>query len=383
MLADELKGGSATMVRLGSMASLGVLAYAIGKFLLGGLGDFWGGKRSLLGGLAGAIVCTMLFTLGGGLPVFMAAWISNRFVQSMGWAGLVKVCSNWFSYRAYGTVVGILSLSYLVGDAAAREWMGLLIERGYGWRWLFYLAAGVAATVLAANLLLLREKRTSMGFDEPEANPLNVFHDEPAGGNVLTPFLKSGAFWIVCFLSLGTTIVRETFNTWTPTYLHQFLGYSDGAAAKTSAIFPLLGAVSVLIAGVAGDRLGAAGRSIVLFLGMVLTTAGLCWMMALHAGAQGALPIVLIGVVGLGLLGPYSYLAGAMALDIGGKKGGATSSGLIDGVGYLGGVLAGDSVARISVHYGWGGVFAALAMMSGASALAACVLFVNQKRQAG
>jgi len=387
MLADELKragmSGNAAMVRLGSMASLGVLAYAIGKFLLGGLGDFWGGRRSFLGGLTGAILCTMLFTLGGGLPVFMIAWISNRFIQSMGWAGLVKVCSNWFSYRAYGTVVGILSLSFLAGDAAAREWMGLLIERGYGWRWLFYLAAGVAALVLAANLFFLREKRTGMGFDEPEANPLNVFHDQPAAGNVLTPFLKSSAFWIVCFLSLGTTIIRETFNTWTPTYLHQFLGYSDGAAAKTSAIFPLLGAVSVLIAGVAGDKLGAAGRSIVLFFGMVLTTAGLCWMMALHAGAQGVLPIVLIGVVGLGLLGPYSYLAGAMALDIGGKKGGATSSGLIDGVGYLGGVLAGDSVARVSVHYGWGGVFAALAAMSAASALAACVLFINQKRQAG
>jgi OPA family glycerol-3-phosphate transporter-like MFS transporter len=93
------------------------------------------------------------------------------------------------------------------------------------------------------------------------------------------------------------------------------------------------------------------------------------------------LPVLLIGLVGLGLLGPYSYLAGAMALDIGGKQGGATSSGLIDGVGYLGGVLAGDSVARASVHYGWGGVFAALAAISGASALAACILFLKQKRQ--
>jgi sugar phosphate permease len=36
----------------------------------------------------------------------------------------------------------------------------------------------------------------------------------------------------------------------------------------------------------------------------------------------------------------------------------------------------------VSVHYGWGGVFAALAAMSGAAALAACVLFVSQKRQA-
>jgi OPA family glycerol-3-phosphate transporter-like MFS transporter len=175
---------------------------------------------------------------------------------------------------------------------------------------------------------------------------VNVFHGRSEAGGVLSPFLKSSSFWIVCFLSLGTTIVRESFNTWTPTYLHKFLGYGDGAAARISAVFPLLGAVSVLVAGVAGDRLGVAGRSIVLFLGMVLTTVGLSLMVALHPGSQGMLPIVLIGVVGLGLLGPYSYLAGAMALDLGGRRGGATSSGLIDGVGYLGGVLAGVACLR-------------------------------------
>src|SRR6202163_805592 len=30
------------MVRIGAMTSLGVLAYALGKLFLGGLGDFWG-----------------------------------------------------------------------------------------------------------------------------------------------------------------------------------------------------------------------------------------------------------------------------------------------------------------------------------------------------
>ena len=383
MLSEELKrsgmSGDSAMVHLGSIISFGVLAYAIGKFVLGGLGDFWGGRKSFMGGLSGALVFTLLFTLGGGLPLFTIAWIGNRFVQSMGWAGLVKVCSQWFSYKAYGTVVGILSLSFLIGDALAREWMGSLIESGYGWRSLFYLAAVVAVVILAANFFFLRESRVKLGFPEPEANPLNVFKD--SSGGFFTSFFKSASFWIVCFLSLCTTIVRETFNTWTPTYLHKFLGYSEGAAAKTSAIFPLLGAVSVVIAGVAGDRLGVAGRSIVLFIGMSITTVGLFFMTALDQGTQGILPLVLIGIVGLGLLGPYSYLAGAMALDIGGKKGGATSSGLIDGVGYLGGVLAGDSVARVSVHYGWSGVFTSLAVISGASAIAACILFINQRRQ--
>jgi OPA family glycerol-3-phosphate transporter-like MFS transporter len=390
MLADELKrsgmSGDVAMIRLGAIVSFGVMAYAAGKFLLGGLGDWWGGRRSFLGGLSGALLFTILFTLGGGLPLFTLAWIGNRVVQSVGWAGLVKVCSQWFSYKSYGTVIGILSLSFLIGDAVAREWMGLLIGNGYGWRALFYLAAIVSAVVLLANLFLLKESRTAFGFSEPEVNPLNVFQKKTgsSGGLVglLTPFLKNRGFWIVCFLSLCTTIVRETFNTWTPTYLHKFFGYSDSSAASMSAIFPALGAVSVVIAGFAGDRLGISGRAIVLSAGMVLTAVGLWFMSALKGGTQGALPMILIGVVGLGLLGPYSYLAGAMALDFGGRQGGATSSALIDGIGYSGGIFAGDSVARLAVHYGWGGVFTTLAAISAASAVAAVFLFVEQGREA-
>ena len=54
-----------------------------------------------------------------------------------------------------------------------------------------------------------------------------------------------------------------------------------------------------------------------------------------------------------------------------GKQAGAVSSGIIDSVGYLGGVLAGDSVARISVAFGWQGVFVVLASVSALSALGA------------
>jgi sugar phosphate permease len=264
--------------------------------------------------------------------------------------------------------------------------MGSLIQAGFGWRSLFYFAASAAGLVLLANILLLHESRAGLGFPEPDVNPLNVFEDRPAEssrglGAFLRPLLMNGAFWIVCLLSLGTTIIREAFNTWTPTYLHQFFGFSRAEAAGMSAIFPAIGAVSVLVAGWAGDRLGASGRSIVFFLGMITTTLGLFALTSLAGGAQNNLPLILIGIVAFGLLGPYSYLAGAMALDFGGRQGGATSSGFIDGVGYLGGILAGDSVARLSVALGWRGVFAALAAVSAASALGAGALFVHQRRE--
>src|ERR1700761_800526 len=45
---------STATVRLGSIASAGVLAYAIGKLLCGSLADLFGGRRSFLVGIAGS-----------------------------------------------------------------------------------------------------------------------------------------------------------------------------------------------------------------------------------------------------------------------------------------------------------------------------------------
>jgi len=100
----------------------------------------------------------------------------------------------------------------------------------------------------------------------------------------------------------------------------------------------------------------------------------------LNFGFSKAGPVLLVTVIAFLILGPYSYLAGAIALDFGGKQGSATASGFIDGVGYLGGVLAGTSVARISVSYGWKGAFTMLASVAWLSGLAAAAYWVHQRR---
>ena len=108
-------------IRLGTVVSFGVLAYAIGKFFAGGLADFLGGRRNFLGGMAGSILFTVLFALGGSIPIFTLAAVGNRFVQSFGWGGMIKITSRWFPYTSYGTVMGFISLSFLFGDALARS----------------------------------------------------------------------------------------------------------------------------------------------------------------------------------------------------------------------------------------------------------------------
>jgi len=369
------------IIRMGSIASLGVLAYALGKLFLTGLGDFWGGRINFLIGLGGATVFTLMFASGLSLPLFSIAWIGNRLTQSLSWAGLIKVSSKWFDFSSYGMIIGILSISYLVGDAAARQWMGMLIERGYGWRTLFYFAAVVVGLFLALSFLFLRESRVDSGFVEAKPNPLNLFagsESRPSSvASLLLPLFRSRAFLLVCLLSLGCTIIRESFNFWTPVYLRDYLGYSVSNAARTSAVFPGVGAISVLATGWLSDRLGVNGRSLIMFAGLAATAVALLVLTSMRSSSTGpALPLIAIGTVAFCLLGPYSYLGGAIALDFGGKQAGAVSSGMIDGIGYLGAVVAGDSIGRVSVYFGWQGVFVALAAVSALAALGAGCLYI-------
>ena len=391
LLVEELVGRGLSqrdaLWWIGTFTSIGTFGYALGKLFLGGLGDYWGGRINFLIGLAGAVLFTVLFAVTGLIPIFTLAWFGNRLTQSLSWAGLIKVSSKWFNFSSYGTVLGVLSVSFLIGDAAARQMMGSLIHHGFGWRTLFYVAAAVAAVCLTVNFLFLRESRTDLGFQAAQPNPLNLYGASdsrpPSVSALLRPLFRSPAFQLVCLLSFALTIVRETFNNWTPEYLHAHLGLSAGDAGSFSAVFPAVGAVSVLITGWLSDRLGVNGRALLMFIGLTLATAALIALVSIPAGTGTTIaPLVAIAAVAFCLLGPYSYLGGAFALDFGGRQGSAVASGMIDGIGYIGGILAGTSVTQISGAYGWQGVFVALAVVTALATLASGMLYALRYRAA-
>jgi len=381
LIADELaaRGLSAAMarIRLGTIASLGVAAYAIAKFPAGALSDYLGGRRNFLVGMLGSVFCTLLFVLGGGLPLFTLAWTGNRLVQGLGWAGMVKVSSRWFSYHSYGSVMAIISLSFLFGDAASRTFLAWLIGRGLGWRGVFVVAAATLFLLFLVNFVFLKETPAEIGEPEPLGNPTAIIAERDVMDSrrdlwqtLRTLSLDSG-FQLVCILSFTFTLVRETFNLWTPSYFVQVVGLSEADAARNSALFPFFGGLSVLLCGIVSDRLKQAGRAAIMIYGLLFSGAALLLLGHLDFRGSKELPVVLVTMVGFLMIGPYSYLAGAISLDLGGKQGGATTSGIVDGVGYLGGILAGDTMARISVAYGWPGAFTILAVAVLLSSVAA------------
>lgn len=380
-LLQEFGPSGLDSVALGAIDSAGTLCYAFGKILLGVTADFLSPKGVFLAAMAGSIVATVTFAGASGKSGFLAAWCLNRSVQSAGWGALTKIASSWFSAAQYGRAMAILALSYFFGDALARLLYGELLDRGMGWRGLYITGAAILGTLALFCAIALRDApKHAVATSERSVFDKTGDQARPEGLiALLGPFLRSPIFWCVCVMSAGLTFTRETFNSWTPLYLTETLGLTSAQAARSSSLFPFFGGVSVLAAGWLSDRAFGGRRGVVMALMLLPATACLIGLSMTGPGSDPWTGRLLISGAALGMLGPYAFLSGAIALDLGSRKGSATAVGLIDAAGYFAGALAGAPIAKIAKGWGWSGAFATLAATVAVVTLAAAVYWRKER----
>jgi sugar phosphate permease len=357
-----------TKTQLGTLSSIPVAVYACGKVAMGALGDVIGGKRLMLLAVAGSVVAMFAFGASGTLPAFVLFASISRFFQSGGWSGAVSVIAHWFEPKRHGVVMGVMATSYELGNVMAILLCSVITSRLPGWRPLFFVNPLLFAIAGCFIALALR--------GEP---PHFARHLEgrtvgrASIGGIVAALARRPAFWMTILLSVLLTFMRQGFLTWTPTYLYELSRVSghptiSGSIAK-SAIFPLAGVVAALSVGSLSDRFGPGRRAPVMAASLSMVVV---LVLALaHAGVSSpALAAVLIGGVGLFLLGPYSLLAGALALDVSGRRGAATAAGIIDGAGYLGASSAGVVLGKLADRWGWAAAFDVLAAAAFLAAIA-------------
>ena len=80
-------------VRLGFIASAGVFAYALGKFVSGSLADIFGGRNNFLAGMAGAVLFTILVATSLASGGFRALGSGTSVADSSGDRGTCR-CSG-------------------------------------------------------------------------------------------------------------------------------------------------------------------------------------------------------------------------------------------------------------------------------------------------
>ncbi|MGL4422001.1 MAG: MFS transporter [Gemmataceae bacterium] len=392
---------------IGDIASFGVLCYAFGKFFNGIATEYLGGRGMFLGGMVASLFCTVCFWFAGtmllmpgasvaavtgaapvalvGMPLtalgtLFVIWGLNRFVQSMGWVGLVQLAGRWYEPHRLATMMGILSLSYLLGDALARLILGALAELGLGWGGLFLSSAAILGAISLFVAVFLKTRPAQLGLPEPAPPPENVYGSDAATTplplrQLLRPLLTSRVFWLVCAMNVGLTLLRETFNFWNPTYLNEVVKLSPGVAGMTSLIFPLAGAFSSLLGGWLVDRSAGRYSAIIIpcMIGLCIVLAAIALLPISTMSLTFRAPVALglLALAALFLIAPYTFCSGVLALRLGGQRGGAASAGIIDTAGYLGATLAGSGIGRIADAFGWSAVFGTLAVVALLTAIVA------------
>jgi sugar phosphate permease len=357
--------------QLGRLSSIAILAYAAGKLMLGPIGDIVGGRRLLGLAVAGSVVASFALGASSSLAALTFFAAQNRYFQAGGWIGLIHVASREFAPREHGSMMGAVSTSYEIGNVVALLLCGALVALGFAWRVLFVVNPILFGLVGIAVATVLGRQT------EPAAQVGSIGARGDDGETLwrrLTWLARLPSFWTALALSVLLTFVRTGFLTWTPTFLAE-LGSREGGgvsgAIVKSAIFPAAGVVGALSAGRASDRFGPGRRAPVVAVSLALLLGAI--LVLGHAAMGNVAAVAMIGACGLFLLGPYSLVGGAIALDVGKTRAASTAVGLLDAGGYLGASLAGVLLGALAQRHGWSAAFDALAVAVLAAAIVAVI----------
>jgi MFS transporter, OPA family, glycerol-3-phosphate transporter len=361
--------------QIGKVASYSTIAYMVGKFAFGPIIDRLGGRVAFLLALLAVAVFGAAGGLVGSLPMLTLVYSLNRLAGSAGWGGMVKQVPDWFPVRSLPLAMGVLSLGFVFGGVGATLLAGAIADwSGNDWRWVM----GGPATVLAA-ILVLCWIVLPRGGTQPARGPMDK--TAPAGFQFrrIADLLTIRRFWIVCALSFTLTLLRETFNTWTVDFFQTTGGAetSSRMAAFLATPFDALGAVGIVLLGWVFGRISKPARTWLVFT--ILTGLAMLVLALPTLGVHSAwLGMAAVGGIGFLVYGPYSLLAGVLAVEIRGKEYVATVAGMVDGVGYFAAILAGQQFGRILDLGGYRLGFNCLAALAAASAILSLFLYSKE-----
>lgn len=320
---------------LGELGAAYLIAYTVGQFVAGGLGQRLGARLLLIGGMGLSVACAVGFGLSNSYAAVLVLMVLNGFAQATGWSGNVSTMAAWFHRQERGKVMGIWATNFQVGGVLANTLAAWVLGH-WGFRWSFFTGAAVLLAVQAFFVFNQRNRPEDLGFApigsaEEQAEERAV----EAGGwsrvaiqNVL---LVGGFYFFVKF-------IRYALWSWAPFFLERNLGMKGDEAGYLSTLFDLCGVAGTVVTGWLSDRFFGSLRAGISFLMMGGLMLG-CLLLLLFGGTGPTAFGICIGLIGFCLYGPDALMTGAGAMDIGSRKRAALAAGLINGMGSMGSVV--------------------------------------------
>lgn len=372
-------------------------AYMIGQFVNGALGRKTGSRILLLCGMAVTLVCNVLFGFTQSYYVFMAFMIVNGFAQASGWPGNVGAVASWIRERERGTIMGVWSTCYVLGNLAVKFMVGLILRvfaagvLGYAaWRISFFACSVVMLGIWTLFLMWQRNRPEDVGLtplvgDESEVNNNASKEGAPApvGWGFFFKVLFTPTVLMMGFVYFFLKFLRYALDSWTAYFLTTAMNVDPSTASFYSLVFDIAGIVPMILTGILLDKVFH-GRWRPLCLIMLIGMTG-AFVFAATLGSLG--PIYLVaayGLVGFMIYGPDSLIVGTAVIGVGGKRETITAVGIINGLGSIGPIFQEEIIGFLFKDKGDLTVINTLFVgLSAFATFLVLVMYLRSRRRAG
>jgi sugar phosphate permease len=344
-----------------------LVAYMLGQFLNGFIGQRRGARFLLLGGLSASIAINIVFAANSSYWLFMAFMVCNGFVQATGWPGVVGGVAQWLRPFERGRYMGPWSTSYIVGNLAVKGFGGVLLGNqmtGFlaamgvgsvimlseGWRRLYLACTAVAFVLWWVSYFWHRDTPQEVGLEpivDPDAEDVRAIRQEGDGHVTLRDYFVLAANPVV--LAMGVAyfclkFLRYALDSWLPMFL-SMEGLTSAQAAQYSMFFDIGGIIPCVLTGWALDKLFRGDWARLCFVCGIGLMGG--YILVVLFEANPLLVALSYGVVGFMLYGPDTVLNGAAAVAVAGEKNAVALAALINGIGSVGPIVQEQLIPRL------------------------------------
>ena len=243
LLGDIAGTYHASNAKVGQVAMLTQIGYAAGMLFIAPLADMYRRKRLIVTCFAFMVAALLLTAAAQGIN--MMIWASFLVgVFSLIPQLLVPMAAHLAKPHERGKKIGFVMSGLLLGILLSRTISGF-VGAHFGWRAMFYIAAGVMVVMWALIFFMLPEVEPEYKgtYKKLMISMLHLIRDEPK----LRVASIRGALCFACFMAFWTTLtflLKEQFHK----------------GSDTAGLFGLVGAFGALAAGLMGrlsDKMSA------------------------------------------------------------------------------------------------------------------------------
>ncbi|VDN06063.1 unnamed protein product [Thelazia callipaeda] len=337
-----------------------LVAYAVGLYLGGTLGDHYDPTKVLACGMWASAVTVFLFGILKWLPFHSPAfyaltWIACGLFQSVAWPTEISIMGSWFGHNSRGAVLGLWSSCASIGNIIGTLVSSHTIQLGYEYSFV----ANACSLFFGAFFIFfcLSPHPIEHGRDAVISDTNDA--ETPKAISIFRAWCLPGVLaYSLAYACLK--LVNYSLFFWLPFYLHAHYEWEESVADAFSTWFDLGGIIAAVLIGIASDHFSS--RTPILIFMLFLSMGSLF----IYANSPNDVLVnsFLMALTGFFVGGPSNLISSAVATDLGEAgeiRGSAralsTVTGIIDGTGSIGAGIGQLLIPKIEASFGWIAVF--------------------------